>query len=446
MSAREASRRPSAIHLVALTAALVGGALAQSPRAPELDPRPNIVLILADDLGYECLGVNGGESYETPRLDRMAAEGMRFTRCHSTPLCTPSRVQLMTGRYSFRNYVRFGFLDPEEVTFARHFQDAGYDTAIVGKWQLTYGDVDPQRPAQLGFDEWCLWNTDAPPGSRYRDPQLDSGGEIRVHDGAFGPDVLCDRAVALLGQEREAPLLLYYPMVLPHSPFVRPPGVGESVEGQQDRFAAMVRHMDSLVGRVLDAVAGEGLRRETLVIFVGDNGTDRRITSRWEGVDGEGVDIVGGKSRMNTHGTHVPMIAWWPGRVEPAACTDLVDFTDFLPTLCEAAGITLPETPEIDGVSFLPRLLGLSHEPREWIFCHYDPRWNVPGKPGRFAQDRTFRLHHDGRLIHVERDPLGENPVEGDGGGSRQRLQAVLDRMPPWTPPDQARRPRTSKD
>lgn len=446
MSAREASRRPSAIHLVALTAALVGGALAQSPRAPELDPRPNIVLILADDLGYECLGVNGGESYETPRLDRMAAEGMRFTRCHSTPLCTPSRVQLMTGRYSFRNYVRFGFLDPEEVTFARHFQDAGYDTAIVGKWQLTYGDVDPQRPAQLGFDEWCLWNTDAPPGSRYRDPQLDSGGEIRVHDGAFGPDVLCDRAVALLGQEREAPLFLYYPMVLPHSPFVRPPGVGESVEGQQDRFAAMVRHMDSLVGRVLDAVAGEGLRRETLVIFVGDNGTDRRITSRWEGVDGEGVDIVGGKSRMNTHGTHVPMIAWWPGRVEPAACTDLVDFTDFLPTLCEAAGITLPETPEIDGVSFLPRLLGLSHEPREWIFCHYDPRWNVPGKPGRFAQDRTFRLHHDGRLIHVERDPLGENPVEGDGGGSRQRLQAVLDRMPPWTPPDQARRPRTSKD
>ncbi|MGB0333138.1 MAG: 50S ribosomal protein L31, partial [Planctomycetota bacterium] len=275
---------------------------------------------------------------------------------------------------------------------------------------------------------------------------LDSGGQVRVHAGAFGPDVLCDRAVGLLEQERQAPLFLYYPMVLPHSPFVRPPGVDESVKGEQGRFAAMVHHMDSLVGRVLDAAAGEERQRETLVIFVGDNGTDRRITSRWEGVDWEGVDIVGGKSRMNTHGTHVPMIAWWPGRVEPAACMDLVDFTDFLPTLCEAAGIALPETPEIDGVSFLPRLLGRPHEPREWIFCHYDPRWNVPGKPGRFAQDRTYRLHHDGRLIHVERDPLGQNPVEGDGGGSRQRLQAVLDRMPAWTPPDRARRPRTSED
>ena len=446
MTALKAWQRPLAVLLTALATSLAGAAQAPSQGPPGPDLRPNIVLILADDLGYECLGVNGGESYQTPRLDRMAAEGVRFTRCHSTPLCTPSRVQLMTGRYSFRNYVRFGYLNPEEVTFARHFQDAGYDTAIVGKWQLTYGDVDPQRPAQLGFDEWCLWNTNLPPGSRYADPQLDSGGQVRVHAGAFGPDVLCDRAVGLLEQEREAPLLLYYPMVLPHSPFVRPPGFDESVQSEQDRFAAMVRHMDSLVGRVLDAAAGEERQRETLVIFVGDNGTDRRITSRWEGVDREAVDIVGGKSRMNTHGTHVPMIAWWPGRVAPAACMDLVDFTDFLPTLCEAGGITLPEAPEIDGVSFLPRLLGLSHEPREWIFCHYDPRWNVPGKPGRFAQDRTFRLHHDGRLVHVERDPLGENPVEGDGGGSRQRLQAVLDRMPPWTPPDRARRPRTSKD
>ncbi len=421
-----------------------------TPSAPLVDSgtdeRPNIVLILADDLGFECLAVNGGESYETPRLDRMAAEGVRFTRCHSTPLCTPSRVQLMTGRYSFRNYVRFGFLDPAEVTFARRFQEADYDTAIVGKWQLTYGDVDPQRPAQLGFDEWCLWNTDSPPGSRYADPQLDSGGEIQVRPGTFGPDVLCDRAVALLEEEREAPLFLYYPMVLPHSPFVLPPGVDGTVEGAQARFAAMVRHMDSLVGRVLDAAASEGRRRETLVIFVGDNGTDRRITTRWEGAGSEGLDVVGGKSRMNTHGTHVPMIAWWPERAAPAVCKDLVDFTDFLPTLCEAAGIAVPETPKIDGVSFLPRLLGQPHEPREWIFCHYDPRWNVPGRPGRFAQDGTYRLHHDGRLVDVERDPLGTHPIDGDGDGSRQRLQAVLDSMPRWDPPDRARRPVITKD
>lgn len=406
-----------------------------------LDERPNIVLILADDLGYECLNVNGGESYETPHLDRMAAEGVNFTRCHSTPLCTPSRVQLMTGRYSFRNYVRFGFLDPDEVTFARRFKDAGYDTAITGKWQLTYGDIDPQRPAQLGFDGWCLWNTDAPPGSRYADPRLDVDGELRVYAGAFGPDLICDHAVKLIEEEREAPLFLYYPMVLPHSPFVRPPEASEGVEGLQAKFAAMVGHMDSLVGRVLDAAASSKSDRETLVLFVGDNGTDRRVTSRWRG-----AGIVGGKSRMNTHGTHVPLIAWWPGRAAPAVCEDLVDFTDFVPTLCEGARIPLPESELIDGVSFLPRLLGQPHEPREWIFCHYDPRWNVPGKPGRFAQDEVHRLHQDGRLIHLESDPLGEHPVEGDGDGSRQRLKAVLDSMPPWQPPARARRPGASKD
>ncbi|MGB0333013.1 MAG: sulfatase-like hydrolase/transferase, partial [Planctomycetota bacterium] len=117
MTALKAWRQPLVVLLTALATALAGAAPARSqgPTAPDL--RPNIVLILADDLGYECLGVNGGESYQTPRLDRMAAEGVRFTRCHSTPLCTPSRVQLMTGRYSFRNYVRFGYLNPDEVTF-----------------------------------------------------------------------------------------------------------------------------------------------------------------------------------------------------------------------------------------------------------------------------------------------------------------------------------------
>lgn len=404
--------------------------------SPTSDARPNVVLILADDLGFECLGVNGGESYLTPCLDRMAAEGVRFTRCHSTPLCTPSRVQLMTGRYSFRNYVRFGFLDPTEVTFARRFSDAGYATAIVGKWQLTYGDIDPERPAQLGFDEWCLWNTDAPPGSRYDSPKLDTDGTLEVHPGAFGPDVLCDRAVSLLEEDREEPLFLYYPMVLPHSPFVRPPGSGDDVEGPQAKFAAMVQHMDSLVGRVLDAAGDAVHGRETLVLFVGDNGTDRRVVSRWQG-----AEIIGGKSRMNRHGTHVPLIAWWPGRAEPAVSDDLIDFTDFVPTLCEAAGLPVEAPEALDGVSFAPRLLGRPHTPREWIFCHYDPRWNVPGQPGRFAEDGTYRLHQDGRLIHVERDPLGEHPVAGEAAGSRQRLQAVLDSMPPWSPPARARRP-----
>ena len=452
--------------MLTLTSFLVPLAVLPAARPQEVPPgagleggpddRPNVVLILADDLGYECLGVNGGESYDTPRLDRMAAEGVRFTRCHSTPLCTPSRVQLMTGRYSFRNYVRFGYLDPAEVTLGELFRAAGYATAITGKWQLTYGDPAPERPRELGFQSWCLWNTSEDRGSRYHDPTLDEGGELEVHPGAFGPDLICDRAVAFMEAEREAPYFLYYPMVLPHAPFVQPPAAagpaaappGGASEGEpsgeasaQARFAAMIAHMDHLVGRVLDAAARQDDGRDTLVVFVGDNGTDRRITTRFEG-----EDVVGGKSRMNVHGTHVPLIAWWPGRAAPAVSGDLVDFTDLLPTLCDAASLERPAGVVLDGVSFLPRLLGEEHTPRAWIFCHYDPRWNVPGRPGRFAQDETHRLHHDGRLVHVDDDPLGERPLEGDGGGARQRLQAVLDAFPPWTPPARARRSDGARD
>jgi arylsulfatase A len=127
------------------------------------DKRPNIILIMADDLGYECLSCNGGQSYKTPRLDQMAKTGMRFEHCYSQPLCTPSRVQIMTGRYNHRNYKSFGYLGPKEITFANLLKDARYTTCVAGKWQLNgVGQWpnwhDRDRATHFGFDEYCLWN------------------------------------------------------------------------------------------------------------------------------------------------------------------------------------------------------------------------------------------------------------------------------------------------
>ncbi len=184
------------------------------------DNRPNLILIMADDLGYETLGANGGTSYKTPQLDRLAASGTRFTHCYVQPLCTPTRVQLMSGQYNIRNYVRFGFLKPGTVTFANLLRDHGYQTGIAGKWQLGQA-VD--LPKQFGFDEACLWqHTRRPP--RYANPGLEYNGvEKDFKNGEYGPDLVNDFAIDFVTRHRDGPFLLYYPMMLTHGPYLPTP-------------------------------------------------------------------------------------------------------------------------------------------------------------------------------------------------------------------------------
>ena len=149
--------------------------------------RPNVILIMADDFGYECVGANGGESYQTPQLDRLAAGGIRFTQCHVQPLCTPTRVQLMTGRYNVRNYLNFGTLPRTETTFGHLLKEAGYATGVCGKWQLGRETDSPQH---FGFDESLLWQqTRRPP--RYANPGLERNGiEEEFPEGSYGPKLI----------------------------------------------------------------------------------------------------------------------------------------------------------------------------------------------------------------------------------------------------------------
>lgn len=411
----------------ALLIALAAGPIAAAPPAAD---RPNVILILADDFGYECVRSNGGTSYRTPHLDALAAGGMRFTQAYSTPLCTPSRVQLMTGRYNFRNYVRFGEFDFRERTFAHALKGAGYATMIAGKWQLSGGEDGPKR---AGFDESVLWQLYAEgKGSRYADPVLHKDGKpLEGTAGRYGPDVFLEHIRGFVSRHREGPFLVYWPMVLTHAPFdPTPDSPGSARRDRPENFPDMVAYLDKNVGELVAHLGREGLRERTLILFVGDNGTGRPITSTLDG-----RPYRGGKGTTTTAGTHVPLIASWPGRV-PAGVVDddLVDFSDVLPTLAQAAGAELPAGIPLDGRSFFDQLLGKPGVPREWIFCHYEPRHGNPTVRTRYAQDRGWKLYQDGRLFDLRADPAEERPIAPDAGDegartARAKLKAVLDRM-----------------
>jgi arylsulfatase A-like enzyme len=386
-------------------------------------PRPNIILIMADDLGFETLGTYGGESYETPHLDQMAEKGMRFEHCYSTPLCTPSRVQLMTGQYNHRNYIGFGMLRPGETTFAHLLKKAGYAVGITGKWQL-YGNPTQRDmfapavgslPTEAGFDEYNLWQVDEGPWeARYKNPRLArTGEEPRVFQGEYGPDRYTAFALDFIERHRDGPFLLYYPMCLPHDPFQPTPEDDayaelDPAERLNDPvwFAGYVSYMDRLVGRIVQKVEGLGLGERTLILFTADNGTDRKVVSRWRG-----RTVPGMKGEPVEYGTHVPLLAQWPGTVPPGSRDPgLVDFTDFLPTLVEVAGARVPDELELDGQSFLRRLLGKPGPKRDWVFCHYAPRWGKWGD-ARYVHDTEWKLHEDGRIFNVRTDPLEEKPL-----------------------------------
>jgi len=424
---------------------------------------PNIVLILADDFGYECVGANGCLSYRTPELDRMAAEGMRFTQCYAQPLCTPTRVKLMTGRSNWRNYKAFGVLVPGEITFAQVLKSAGYKTCVVGKWQLTGGGPESGTwnwgtpPDEAGFDEYCLWaywhylneknladyrSRSGLRGqtSRYWHPAVLENGKYRpTGPDDYGPDVFTSYLLDFIERNKEGPFFAYYPMVLTHSPFVATPHskeINRRTKFTSDArfFKDMVEYTDYLVGKILRRIEELGIADNTLVIFTGDNGTGRGIRTEMRG-----RAVIGAKGHPTDAGTRVPMIVWGAGVKKPGTATDaLIDMSDFLPTLAEAAGAPLPEV-ELDGHSFYPLLQGRPYTEREWIFMHYDADPNRPKSrfpPVRFARTKRYKLYHDGRFYDVPNDWEEQRPIPpGEETPEvrrvREMLQRVLDSIPP---------------
>ena len=439
------------MHKLVLTVIL--GLLANLSVANAQRP-PNIVLVMADDVSWECFGCYGSEEYSTPRLDELAAQGVKFSHCYSTPICTTSRVQLMTGKYNFRNYTHFGYLDPKEKTFGNLLQSAGYKTAIAGKWQLNGlynklpGHDDNTRPNKAGFDEYMLWQLtkQKPAGERFWSPLLEHNGKVltkKDNNEKYGPDLMCDFVCDFIERNQESPFFVYYPMVLVHDPFVPTPDtIGEgsrqhkankakelSKAEKKQNFVAMVSYMDKLVGRIFDKLEACDQLDNTIIIFTADNGTHKTIKSTWKG-----RELKGGKGTMIDMGTHVPMIAFWKGHTPVGKDSDaLVDFTDFYPTLAQAAGVSLTEGDPKDGVSFYPALTGKSGPQREWVFCHYQPYWNQV--PGQFVRTQSHKLYRDGRFFDIgggdleERKNLNAPSITMDSA-EYQELKAIIDSAP----------------
>lgn len=421
------------------------------------DRPPNIVLIMADDVSWEAFGCYGAEDYKTPNIDQLASKGIRFAHCYSTPICTTSRVKIMTGKYNFRNYTHFGYLNPAEKTFGNMLQAAGYKTAIAGKWQLNGlynslpGNQDASRPIAAGFDEYMLWqlttqkgNANAKGGERFWSPPIEHNGKFltkQMNAGKYGPDMFCDFVCDFMERNKGQPFLVYYPMVLVHNPFVPTPDtIGDQpLDGankqpsdkakRKENFVAMVNYMDKIVGRIVNKVEDIGQADNTIILFTADNGTNRSITSRWNG-----RELQGGKAGLKDNGTHVPLVAYWKGHTpEGVVSNDLIDFTDFYATFAQSAGVSLGENDPIDGRSFLPQLNGQPGKPRDWVICHYEPYWNQV--PGQFVRSSEYKLYRDGRFFNVPSDLDETNDLAESTDENSQRVRGSLEALIKTLPP-----------
>jgi arylsulfatase A len=458
--------------LVTLAVSIVA-CLAPSARAADSGARrPNIILIMADDLGREGLSCYGSLSYKTPNLDAIASGGIRFANAYSTPLCSPSRAAIMTGRYGFRTgwnqlIGRGGedaleFFDPDkEKTFGHVMKSAGYVTGITGKWQLARFDERPNHMAECGFDEYCMWTWQygGKRTSRYWDPSIWQDGKVRADTkGRYGPEVFAEWAEGFITRNKDNPFFLYYPMVLTHGPFEptpdsrkdgaapaakgprnggeRGPGrkarrEGSVEDGESDgraaEFPAMVAYMDKNVGRIVETVRWLGLEENTLILFTADNGSPKEVVTRISTPTGE-RKLRGGKGQMTNSGSHVALIASWKGTAPAGKVSDqLIDFTDLLPTLAELGGASLPKGITIDGQSFAATLRGQAGAEREWVFTQLGNR--------KWVRDKRWRLLGSGELYDLQNDPWEERPIPsaeaGERGAARERLTMVMQRLKP---------------
>ncbi len=405
--------------------------------------RMNIVLIMADDSAADNYGCYGSTFFSTPRLDALAAGGARFTQCYSAPVCTASRVKIMTGRDNIRNYVAFGTLDSSETTFGTMMKQAGYTTAVAGKWQL-HGGPNGSLAPQCGFDTFCLWNYPGSSRSRFWKPSIIRDGElVSTSDQDYGPDIFTAYMIEFIEKNKDRPFFAYYPMVLVHAPFVRAPDSKPSdARNKQLQHLAYFRDMtayaDKCVGRIIDALDKNGLREITVVIYTTDNGTGRSLNYPFKNERRQGE-----KAYPTDGGTHAPLIVNCPGTVPAGIVTDdLVDFSDVMPTLAEISGAVLPKV-TLDGQSFWPQCRGEKGNSRESIYQYYYPKFTraaekhgqgIKGNEIVWAQNQHFKLYRDGSLYAVsdryetELVQLGTGLTSAEA--ARQLLQKAIDSMP----------------
>ena len=398
--------------------------------------KPNIIFILADDLGFEALGCYGAENYKglgavkTPNLDYLAAKGMKFTNCFATPVSSPARAEFLTGKYNFR----IGFPDiagrsgsvesldtKAHPTIAQYLKQVGYTTAVCGKWHIgppekgilipTLPETTFNHPRVCGFERQSIFGGG----------HLEDYGEPKPE--LYTPAIIQKWAINFLKEpaRKQDPFFLYYASPIPHVPLMPTPLNPEGDSKVMSNFPFLIEYLDGQVGEILRTLKEQGLEENTIIFFSGDNGTATTVTTQMN----DGKEIKGGKATMDDTGSKVPLIAFCPGKIpENTSCSDLVDFSDLLPTLLQLAGTTVPKG--IDGVSFSEKLCGRTGTARAWVHTHFDGQY--------FVRNRDFKLRENKMLYSMEKAPHSELLImpKNDTAASkaaRKQLQSAIDEL-----------------
>jgi len=384
--------------------------------------RPNIIYILADDLGYGDVSYNGQTHFETPNIDNLAENGMKFSQHYSgSTVCAPSRSSLMTGKHTGHTFIRGNKewnpegqypLETEAVTMAEALQDAGYVTGAFGKWGLGYPGSEGD-PNNQGFDEFYGYNCQRighhyyPYHMWHNQEKMMLEGNSGTQSGEYGPEIIQEYAMKFLEDNKDKPFFMYYPSIIPHAELFAPEEYIEKYRGKFDpeknydgvdagekgfrngaygsqpeshaAFAAMVDYLDMQVGEIVAKLKELGVYENTLIIFTSDNGPHMEGGADPDYFDSNGP-LRGFKRDLYEGGIRVPMIAVWNGKIITGSKTDHISaFWDVFPTVAEISGATVPEG--IDGISFLPTLLGNDKNQKEHEYMY----WEFHERGGRQA-------------------------------------------------------------
>lgn len=422
------------------------------------DQRPNVVLILADDFGRELLPIYGGASYKTPALDQLSADGLTFETCYATPLCAPSRVELITSQYSFRSYESWGEIDRNADTFVRRVREAGYQTFLAGKWHMSGWDKQPLGVRVAGFERHCSYDYAAMlagsfegDGNRFWGGQIIEDGQTKQLD-RYGDDVftdyLCDR---IRGRDPQRPFFAFLPLNLLHRPFHPPPPTdsGGKIDGpipdewlgpvgEAENFPAMVAYTDHLVQRICDLLDDLELGDNTLLIFTADNGTDNVHEAKTVRSAYREREVAGGKYFPTELGLNVPLLIRWPATVEAGRRTAaLVDFTDLGATICDLAGAS--QVNDTDGRTLGPLLTGDVDHHKDMLFSwgNYERssrRYKAPAE----NQEKLFDVIRGprwkwvsrGQIYDLESDGFEERPVPpAKSRAQRKKMKSFRDEL-----------------
>ncbi len=447
--------------------------------------KPNFLFILIDDMGWTDAGCFGSTYYQTPNIDRLAAEGMKFTDAYAAcPVCSPTRASIMAGKYPARmdttdwfgahqpqeikdlpddKWVSFykklpllgapykEYLSLEEVTIAESLKQAGYQTFFAGKWHL--GETEKHWPKNQGFDinkgGWQAGNPGSDYFSPYENPRLQDGP-----DGEHLPDRLANETVRFITDSKDAPFLAYLSFYSVHTPLntrkdleqkylakKKTMEIDTPIFGTESRrkvrlvqdhavYAGMVEAMDLAIGKVMDALRANGLDDNTIVMFMSDNGG----LSTSEGSPTSNLPLRAGKGWMYEGGIREPVIIKWPGVTKPASvCSEPVTSTDFYPTILEIAGLPPMPKQHIDGVSWVPLLKGqkLDRGPIYWHYPHYSPQGGGPASAVRDGHWKLIKWYEDDRLeLYNLKEDIGETNNHADK--NPELTQRLLNQLNKW--------------